>query len=137
MSFIQITNLVEIGFDYAGLVVLIVGGVYAIIKFLIAIFAPGKRRVTSDANGGSSDRTAYRALREGLGKSILLGLELLVAADIIRSVTANPNFSAVIILGLIVVVRTFLSWSLEVEIEGMWPWQRASTRPPAERHADV
>jgi len=58
-----------------------------------------------------------------VGKSILLGLELLVAADIIRSVAIDPTFASVGVLGLIVAVRTFLSWSLEVEINGKWPWQ--------------
>ncbi len=67
---------------------------------------------------------AYRRLRLNLGRSIVLGLELLVAADIINSVAINPTFASVGVLGLIVLVRTFLSWSLEVEINGEWPWQR-------------
>ena len=55
----------------------------------------------------------------------MLGLELLVAADIIRTVAVDPTFQSVGVLGLIVVVRTFLSWSLEVEVNGRWPWQAA------------
>jgi uncharacterized membrane protein len=55
---------------------------------------------------------------------VLLGLEILVAADIIRTVTMAPTLSNLAALGLLVAIRTFLSWSLEVEIDGRWPWQR-------------
>ncbi len=68
---------------------------------------------------------AYRHLRLYLGRSIMIGLELLIAADIIHSVAVDPNFATVGVLGLIVLVRTFLSWSIDVEINGEWPWQRA------------
>jgi len=61
--------------------------------------------------------------RRGLGRSILLGLELLVAGDIIRTVAIDPTFTSVGVLAVIVAVRTFLSWSLEVELQGRWPWQ--------------
>jgi uncharacterized membrane protein len=67
---------------------------------------------------------AYQALRQELGRAILIGLEILVAADIIRSVAIDPSFQSVGVLALIVLVRTFLSWSLEVEVTGAWPWQR-------------
>ena len=60
-----------------------------------------------------------------LGRSILLGLEFLVAADIIRTVAVQPSLQNVAVLGLIVLIRTFLSFSLEVEIDGRWPWRRA------------
>ncbi|NOK11453.1 DUF1622 domain-containing protein [Corallococcus exercitus] len=66
---------------------------------------------------------AYRQLRQDLGRAILLGLELLVAADIIRTVAESPTMGEVLILGLIVLIRTFLSFTLEVEINGRWPWQ--------------
>ncbi len=66
---------------------------------------------------------AYQALRLELGRAILVGLEILVAADIIRSVAIDPSFQSVGVLALIVLVRTFLSWSLEVEITGAWPWR--------------
>ena len=66
--------------------------------------------------------TAYRAFREQLGRSILLGLEFLVAADIIRTVAVEPSFTSVGVLALVVIIRTFLSFSLEVEISGHWPW---------------
>jgi uncharacterized membrane protein len=66
---------------------------------------------------------AYRRYREELGRAILLGLELLVAADIIGTVAVDPTFQNLAVLGLIVLIRTFLSFTLEVEIQGRWPWQ--------------
>jgi uncharacterized membrane protein len=65
---------------------------------------------------------AYESYRHQLGKALLLGLELLVAADVVRTVALEPTLNNVAILGLLVVVRTFLSWSMSVEIEGRWPW---------------
>jgi uncharacterized membrane protein len=74
----------------------------------------------------------YTEFRQRLGRAILLGLELLVAADIIRTVAITPTLESVAVLGGIVLVRTFLSFSLEVELSGRWPWQRrpASDAPP-------
>ena len=66
---------------------------------------------------------AYEQYKVRLGKALLLGLELLVAADIIRTVALEPTLANVEILAVLVVVRTFLSWSLVVEIEGHWPWK--------------
>ena len=74
-----------------------------------------------------------------LGRAILLGLELLVAADIIKTVAVTPTLDSVVVLAIIVLIRTFLSWSLELEISGRWPWQkrggsrqpRSPTRTPA------
>src|SRR4051812_37823388 len=68
---------------------------------------------------------AYQACRSNLGRGILLGLELLVGADIISTITAPLTFQSVALLGGIIMIRTFLSFSLETEIEGCWPWQRA------------
>lgn len=68
--------------------------------------------------------TAYRDFREQLGRSILLGLEFLVAADIIRTVAITPDARSVAVLAGIVLIRTLLSFSLEVEITGRWPWQK-------------
>lgn len=70
----------------------------------------------------------YKQLRERVGRAVLLGLELLVGADIIRTVTTRPELKQVLVLGLIVLVRTFLSFSLQMELEGKWPWQRQSER---------
>ena len=71
---------------------------------------------------------AYERYKTHLGKSLLLGLEFLVAADIIRTVALEPTISNVLMLGLLVVVRTFLSWALVVEMDGRWPWALAATR---------
>ena len=66
----------------------------------------------------------YQELKVRLGKALLLGLEILVAADIIRTVALEATLQSVMVLGLLVLIRTFLSWALVVEIEGRWPWQR-------------
>ena len=70
-------------------------------------------------------RVAYRTLRETFGGVLLLGLEILVAADLVRTVAVEPTVESVAVLGLIVLIRTFLSFSLEIEIEGVPPWRRA------------
>ena len=74
--------------------------------------------------GANKDGDALAALRSNFGRSILLGLEFLIAADIINTVAVTPTLQSVITLGAIVIIRTFLSFSLELEIEGRWPWQR-------------
>jgi uncharacterized membrane protein len=105
--------------DGAGVLAILVGLALAAVRFL----ATGRR----EADG-------YRRLRQDLGRGILLGLEFLVAADIIRTVAVTPTLDGVLVLGLIVLIRTFLSMALEVELEGRWPWQRAdggSARPGA------
>lgn len=81
---------------------------------------------------GRSQGSIYQRFRLDLGRAILLGLELLVAADIIRTVGSAPTLIGVVVLGLIVVIRTFLSFTLTVELEGRWPWQ-PEPRSPAER----
>ena len=71
---------------------------------------------------------AYENYKHVLAKALLLGIELLVAADVVRTVALEPTLNNVAILGLLVVVRTFLSWSMAVELEGRWPWQQRLTR---------
>lgn len=73
---------------------------------------------------GDKGVEALAALRSNFGRSILLGLEFLIAADIINTVAVAPTLQSVIVLGAIVIIRTFLSFSLELEIDGRWPWQR-------------
>jgi uncharacterized membrane protein len=68
---------------------------------------------------------AYRVLRESFGGVILLGLEVLVAADLVRTVAVTPTFESVVVLGVIVLIRVVLSFSIEIEIEGVPPWRRA------------
>jgi uncharacterized membrane protein len=74
------------------------------------------------------DKNRYRRLRHDIGRGLLLGLELLVAADVVRTV-ASPSLEGVLLLGLVVLIRTFLSVALLVELEGRWPW-KAEAEPP-------
>ena len=69
---------------------------------------------------------AYEQLRRDLGRSILLGLEVLIVADIVRTIIVDPTIESVAVLGIIVVIRILLSFSLEVEMDGVWPWRRAA-----------
>jgi uncharacterized membrane protein len=72
--------------------------------------------------------------RQRLGRTLLVGLEVLVAADIVRTVATDPTLESVGVLGALVVIRTFLSWALVVEMEHRWPWQRRpEPQPPADR----
>lgn len=116
MQFQQTIQLFATGFEAAGVGVLVIGAALALVTFVVAFFR-------SRRTPGVSMAAAYRSLRRDLGRAILLGLEFLVAGDIIRSVAIQPTLDSVIVLGIIVLIRTFLSWSLEVEITGRWPWQ--------------
>lgn len=71
---------------------------------------------------------AYERYRTAVGRSLLIGLELLVAADIIRTVALDASLNNIMTLGALVLVRTFLGWTLTVEVEGRWPWQEPGTR---------
>jgi uncharacterized membrane protein len=75
----------------------------------------------------------FRSYRRGLGRAILLGLEFLVAADIIRTVAVSPSFKGAGVLAIIVLIRTFLSMALQVEIEGRWPWRPRAGSTRSER----
>jgi uncharacterized membrane protein len=77
-----------------------------------------------------ADDETYKRYRQGVARSLLLGLELLVAADIIRTVALEPNLRNVAILGILVLIRTFLSWGLVVETEERWPWQASRRESP-------
>jgi len=103
------------GFEALGAAILVVGVIWS---FVLAAVAARR-------SGWSAG--AYRVLREAFGGTLLLGLEVLVAADLIRTVAVAPTLNNVYVLGLIVVIRTFLSFSLETEIEGVAPWRRALT----------
>lgn len=84
-------------------------------------------------NLGRADREkAYRGFRQNIGRSILLGLEILVAGDIIRTVAVEPTIDSLVVLGGIVLIRTFLSFTLEVELTGTWPWRRGAAGPQAD-----
>ena len=103
---------ISTGIEVAGVLIIVVGAAVSTLLFihagLVTVGWPG----------------AFRLYRANLGRGILLGLELLVAADIIGTIAVTPTFRSLGVLGLIVLIRTFLSFSLEVEIEGRWPWQR-------------
>lgn len=96
-------------------------GVAVIVLGIVVALAASLLQLAQGGDGGG----AYHGFRTRLGRSILLGLELLVAADIIGTVAVEPTLRNLAVLALIVLIRTFLSISLEVEIDGRWPWQKA------------
>lgn len=98
--------------DLAGVAAIVIGALAATV---IALNTLARRK-----------GPVYVPFRRSLGRSILLGLELLVAADIIKTVALTPTLESVAVLGGIVLIRTFLSFSLELEVTGRWPWQKAS-----------
>ncbi len=108
-SFKTIAEYASLIIDFAGVVVIVLGLLYGLVRF---VHPP-------ETHAGR-----YRQLRQDVGRGILLGLEFMVAGDIIRTVAIEPTLDSVLVLALIVVVRTFLSMSLEVELEGQWPWHR-------------
>jgi uncharacterized membrane protein len=115
----ELVGMVRAVFEWASLLIevlgagIIVAGVIKVavtrgtIRYLFKLGQPG----------------AYENYKHQLGKTLLLGLEFLVAADVVRTVALEPTLTNVAVLGLLVLIRTFLSWSLTVEIEGRWPWQ--------------
>jgi uncharacterized membrane protein len=120
VSYEQTISDVSKAVEVAGIATLVIGGLYALGAFGVRV-----------ARARPAD--SYEELRRSLGRSILLGLEILVAADIIRTIAITPTFTTVGVLGLIVVVRTFLSFSLEAELDGQWPWRKARDRQVARR----
>ena len=116
MTFNDVIEKTGMAIDAAGVVVIVTG---AAIAFVIAAVRRSRR-----------ESDVYRRFRQQLGQTILLGLELLVAGDIVRTVAASPSLTSVAILAAIVLIRTFLSFSLEVETTGRWPWQRRKITAP-------
>lgn len=98
--------------EIAGVVLIIGGLLVASARYVFPARAEGTSR--------------YQRYRQDLGRAILLGLEVLVAADIVRTVAFTPTMESVLVLAMIVAIRTFLSWSLALELEGRWPWQRGA-----------
>lgn len=110
-----------LGIEILGAVVIVAGVLRVAItrgtvRFLLKLDEPG----------------AYESYKHQIGRSLLLGLEFLVAGDVVRTVALDPTLVNVAVLGLLVLVRTFLSWTLTVEIEGRWPWQAHRAPPPAD-----
>lgn len=113
MDIESVFTAVAVGFEIVGAVVMVVG-------FLIAVVF-GIRSLLR----GEGAHAAYTALRTTLGAAILLGLEVLVAADLVRTITSKPSLEDALILGIIVIIRTILSISIQIEIDGVAPWRRA------------
>ena len=111
MEFNELVETVGKAIDLSGVGVIVVAAVVATALYVAEL---GRR--------GDGLR-AYRRYRQRIGRGILLGLEFLVAADIIRTIAVEPSFRGVGVLAIIVAIRTFLSFTLEVELEGRWPWQ--------------
>ena len=111
---------ITVAVEVVGIGIIVIGAAVSFIVFLRQMIRPGARE------------EAIGAFRSDLGRSILLGLEFLVAADIINTVAIEPTLESLAVLAGIVAIRTFLSWSLEVEIEGRWPWQRAAAEAKRE-----
>lgn len=110
--FNELVEIIAIGIEGLGVLIITLGLAFAIYRF----FASGQR---------SPD--PIRGLRQDLGQGILLGLEFLVAGDIIRTVAVTPTLQGVVVLGIIVLIRIALSMSLEIELEGQLPWRRKET----------
>src|SRR5918996_2319022 len=107
-----VTRVVDV-VEGVGAAIMIIGALGAFVRFALAL-----RR----------NENAYEQLRQNVGRAILLGLEVLIIADIIRTIVVEPTFESVTVLGVIVVIRILLSFSLEVEIDGAWPWRRSRTK---------
>jgi uncharacterized membrane protein len=112
------------GFEVAGVAILVVGSLLAFVS------------AARELRGGGG-RAAYQCARQGVGRAILLGLEVLIIADIVLTITVDRTFDSAITLGIIVLVRTFLSFSLEIELEGTLPWRRGATEQPPDPAVSV
>jgi uncharacterized membrane protein len=119
VEFSQVIDAAVRAFEVFGVGVLVIGAIFSLGAF------------ASDLRAGRR-RSAYVALRNNIGRTILLGLEVLIVADIILTVAIEKTFESAATLGLIVLVRTFLSFSLEVELDGVVPWHRRSTEAAPE-----
>jgi uncharacterized membrane protein len=109
---------ITVWIEYASLIIELLAVAIIVIAIL---YAMGQYLIRSAIQPRSRDR--YENLKVSLGRSLLLGLEILVAADIVRTVALEATLQSVLVLGMLVLIRTFLSWALVVEIEGRWPWQ--------------
>jgi len=117
MEFEHLIRLASRAVEVGGVAILLFGAGMALAAFAVRM----ARR--------AAFRDAYHELRADLGRAILLGLELLVMADIINTVAIQPTLENLGVLAVIVAIRTFLSFSLELEVSGRWPWQKAAAKP--------
>mgnify|MGYP003575727909 CR=1 FL=1 len=111
MGFTQWVEYAAIGIELLAVLIITAVILVATVLYLMRILS------------GRADENTYKNYRHGVARALLLGLEILVAADVIRTVALEPSLRNVLVLGLLVVIRTFLGWSLVVEIEERWPWQ--------------
>lgn len=109
----DIVNYTAVIFEVAGVLIIVV-------SFGVSMVTGFRGWMQHGAAG------SYSAIRSVFGRGILLGIEVLVAGDIIHTVALQPTMENLRVLGLLVLIRTFLAWSMEVEIEGRWPWTRAA-----------
>ncbi len=116
MTFDDAMERVVHGFEIGGVLVLVIGSLTALVSAAVAT-----RR--------SGIRAGYQQARQGIGRAILLGLEFLIIADIVLTITVDTTLTSTLSLGIVVLVRTFLSFSLEVELEGSLPWRRSTVGP--------
>ena len=123
MSYDDFISDVVKGVEALGAAIMVLGGLAALVSYAMALASPAARE------------GAYERLRERLGRAILLGLEVLIIGDIVRTIVVDPTVESVLVLGMIVVIRIVLSFSLEVEIEGTWPWSRWRLAGPARKDA--
>jgi uncharacterized membrane protein len=125
MDFEQVFADVARTIEGAGVVIMAIGLAVVLIRYCYDVLHPSRTPSSSD---DPPKRTgSYQQLRVNLGRVILLGLEILIVGDIIRTIIVETSVESVLVLGLIVVIRTVLSFALEVEISGSWPWQTRRT----------
>jgi len=115
--FKQLAEWAGMAIEVAGVVIIVIGALLAAARYV-----GHYRQLSSD--------DAYERLRRGLGRSIMVGLEFLVAGDIVRTVVVEQSFESLGLLAIVVAIRTFLSLSLYVEVEGRWPWQATRRAEP-------
>jgi uncharacterized membrane protein len=115
-------ELIVKGFEVVGVALLAIGSLTALVSGSIAL-RQGQRQ------------GVYERVRRNVGRSVLLGLEVLIIADIVLTVTVDPTLDSALTLGLVVLVRTFLSFSLEIELDGTLPWRRGN--PTITRQPDI
>ncbi len=115
--------------DWAALGIEMLGALVIVVGVLRVAITRGTVRFLLRVD----DAKAYESYKHQIGRSLLLGLEFLVAGDVVRTVALEPTLNNVAVLGLLVLVRTFLAWTLSVEIEGRWPWQPRPPQAGAER----
>ena len=117
MEFAEVMESIARVFEAVGVAIIALGGLYALVRPVV---------------GRGEGRSYFEEARRRLAHPLLLGLEVLVAADIILTITVDPSLESVATLGILVLIRVVLSFSLDIEIDGMFPWRRAQSEggPP-------